>query len=289
VAPPLPPEAGRAPSVAPAARRPEEALSAIRAGLQPGGDTAYFQYHERRFRRHLETLSAIGVAGARILDVGSHYLHLGGALRLLGAEVTALDVGEFQRLPFVAERAARLGVATEVVRDLGAGDFLPGTPDDSYDLVVFCEILEHITFNPVAFWRRVHALLRPGGVIYITTPNALRLPNLLPTLQRAVLLRGIGIDVEAILTHVTYGHHWKEYSAGEIRTYFARLSPDFSVEVRPYHYRQSPPRASALKRAGVGLVRVIGNSIPAFREELEVIVRLRDKSPWRLETKRYED
>jgi 2-polyprenyl-3-methyl-5-hydroxy-6-metoxy-1,4-benzoquinol methylase len=266
-----------------------DALAAIRATLQPGGDTTYFHYHERRFRRHLETLATLGLARGRVLDVGSHYLHLGGALRLLGAEVTALDVGEFQKLPFVAERAARLGVETATVRELGAGDFLPEKPDDSYDLVLFCEILEHITFNPVPLWRRVHQLLRPGGIIYVTTPNALRLPNLLRTIQRAVLLRGVGIEVDAILESVTYGHHWKEYSAREITSYFSRLSPDFSVEVRPYSYHQSRPRSSLVKSAGVGLIRMVGNRIPALREELEVIVRMREKTPWRLAPKRYED
>jgi hypothetical protein len=27
----------------------------------------------------------------------------------------------------------------------------------------------------------------------------------------------------------TYGHHWKEYSAAEMRTYFSLLSDDFQV------------------------------------------------------------
>ena len=267
----------------------EHALSAIRGMLLPGGDTTYFTYHERRFRRHLETLSRLDLLRGRTLDIGSHYLHLSGALRQLGGEITALDVDEFQRLPFVAERAARLGIETAVVQDLGAGDFLPDKPNDSYDLILFCEILEHITFNPIRFWRRIHQLLRPGGAIYITTPNAHRLTNLLRTIQRALLLKGIGIRVEAILETVTYGHHWKEYSAHEIEQYFSLLSPDFSVEVRPYSYLGYQRKSSAVKTGAANMVRMIGNRIPAFREDLEVIVRLREKTPWQISPRAYGD
>jgi 2-polyprenyl-3-methyl-5-hydroxy-6-metoxy-1,4-benzoquinol methylase len=267
----------------------EDALSAVRRTLHPGGDSAYFQFHEHRFRRNLETLLALAPPGARLLDIGSHYLHLSGALRLLGREVTALDVSEHQTLPFVLERAALLGVETAIVRDLGTGDFLAEQPDDSYDVVVFCEILEHLTFNPVAFWRRVHQLLRRGGAIYITTPNAHRLSNLLRTIGRALLLRGVGISVDAIFGNVTYGHHWKEYSGREIRDYFSLLSPDFSVDVRSYSYRRPAAQPSAWRRAAADVVRAVGNSIPAFRDDLEVVVRLREKSPWRRAPKRYED
>ncbi len=266
---------------------PGEALAQVRALLHEGGDAAYFAYHEHRYRRHLESLAGLGVVGAgtRTLDIGSHYLHLAGAVRLLGSDVTALDVPAFQEIPFVRARAERLGIRTAVVADLGAGDFLADTPDGSVDAVLFCEILEHVTFNPVPFWRRVHALLRPGGVVYLTTPNGLRLANVLKTLARLATLRGVGIPVRDIFGHVTYGHHWKEYGARELREYFAHLSPDFEVEVRPYAYA---PGEGAGGSSVQRLVRRVGNVVPALREQLEVVVRVRAKTAWRTAVKRYD-
>jgi 2-polyprenyl-6-hydroxyphenyl methylase/3-demethylubiquinone-9 3-methyltransferase len=262
---------------------PAEALASMRALLHAGGDEAYFRFHEHRYRRHLGTLAELGLLGRPTLDIGSHYLHLAGSVRLMGSEVTALDVPAFQEIPWIAERAARLGIRTATVGDLGAGDFLADVPDASFDVVLFCEIIEHVTFNPVRFWRRVHELLRPGGVVYLTTPNALRLANLLKTLHRAVTLEGVGIPVAHIFEHVTYGHHWKEYGARELVDYFARLSPDFAVEVRPYACRQGDG-GSATRR----LVRRVGNLVPALREQLEVLVRLPAKTPWRTEPRGYD-
>ena len=272
----------------PDALSPGEALSRVGTLLQPGGDSSYFSYHEQRFRYHLDSLAELGLGG-RVLDIGSHYLHFAAAIKLLGADVTALDVAAFQRMPFVANRAAQLKIQPAVVDDLGAGDFLPDAPDGSYDLVLFCEILEHITFNPVRFWRRVHQLLRPGGAIYITTPNATRLWNLLNTFKRALFLEGVGIPVHAIFDNVTYGHHWKEFSAREIVLYFAQLSPDFRVEVRPYAYSHPDPRRSGLKGLPWRVVRRAGNVFPLLRENLEVIVRIPEKTAWLVEPKRYED
>lgn len=43
--------------------------------------------------------------------------------------------------------------------------------DGSYDLIVMCEVLEHLN-RPDAALREVRRLLRPGGVAIVTVPNA---------------------------------------------------------------------------------------------------------------------
>jgi len=260
-------------------------LARVQQGLVPGGDSDYFSFHKRRFEQHLLMLQNLNAPGARILDIGSHYLHLSSALQLSGYEVVALDVEEFQNLDFVRQRAAEFGVRCEVVRDLGRGDFLPAERPDSFDCVVFCEILEHVTFNPVRFWRRVYDLLRPGGCVYLTTPNSLRHSNIVRTIRRAVGLQGVGIPVEEIFQHVTYGHHWKEYSAPELRDYFARLSPDFRLEITMQDFDLSVGRRSALARA----VRAMGIMPRMFRPHLDVVIRLPVKTQWRAREKRYEE
>lgn len=261
------------------------ALARVQDGLVPGGDTEYFAFHRRRFEQHLARLQKLNTPGARVLDIGSHYLHLSSALSRAGYDVIALDVEEFQGLDFVRRRATEFGVRCEVVRDLGRGDFLPAERPDSFDCLVFCEILEHITFNPVRFWRRVYDLLRPGGCVYLTTPNSLRHSNILRTVRRAVGLRGVGIPVEEIFQHVTYGHHWKEYSAPELRDYFDRLSPDFGLEITMEDFDLSVARRSALARA----VRAAGIMPRMFRPHLEVVIRLPRKTRWRAVAKRYEE
>lgn len=61
--------------------------------------------------------------------------------------------------------ARRQGVA---VRDL---DFLSEEiKPNSYDLVTFFEVIEHVP-NPAEFVHRAGEVVRPGGLVYLTTPN----------------------------------------------------------------------------------------------------------------------
>ncbi len=97
----------------------------------------------------------------RLLDVGFG----AGALlavakaegfRPYGIEVSALAV----------EQAKAHGFA-----DVVQGDFLEAPyPPGHFDVVVMSELIEHLT-NPLAFARRAQELLRPGGLLYLTTPH----------------------------------------------------------------------------------------------------------------------
>jgi SAM-dependent methyltransferase len=80
----------------------------------------------------------------------------------------------------------------------------------SYDLVLFCEIIEHLTIDPVHSLVQINRLLSDGGYLIITTPNVLRYENILK------LVRG-----ENIYDHYSgygaYGRHNREYTPSELR------------------------------------------------------------------------
>lgn len=85
-----------------------------------------------------------------MLDVGAHWLHQSIIRRQAGFELTAAG------LPGTFEEKNVIDIATdfevrllkcpnpELARELEA------LPDDSADVILFTEIIEHITFNPVA-------------------------------------------------------------------------------------------------------------------------------------------
>ncbi len=52
-------------------------------------------------------------------------------------------------------------------------------PDAHFDTVLFCEVIEHLTENPVFTLREIHRVLKPGGSLVISTPNAARSGNLM--------------------------------------------------------------------------------------------------------------
>ena len=261
-----------------------DAFAAVRKEISTSSsadDIAYFDLHERRFRATASRLVELAPAGARILDIGGHYLHLASALSLLGYNVVSIDVPAHSTLAFVRERAARRGLSLTVVDgdSFAGGEFLTAEVD-SFDAVLFCEILEHITFNPIPFWRRIHGLLRPNGFVFLTTPNSLKLLSVLGALWNLVTLKRIGLSVKQIMGHATLGQHWKEYSSGEIKEYFSYLSPDFTVRVRKTDYGLWPKGV----RRELGPLRQailhFGNATGFFAENLEVVVSLPVKTPW---------
>jgi ubiquinone/menaquinone biosynthesis C-methylase UbiE len=50
---------------------------------------------------------------------------------------------------------------------------LPDFPDNSFDLVVSFQVIEHIQ-DDVLFLKEIHRVLRPGGKALLTTPNRIR-------------------------------------------------------------------------------------------------------------------
>jgi SAM-dependent methyltransferase len=109
--------------------------------------------------------AAIGT-GKRVLDLGCR----SGALTrhlLDGNSVVGVDVDER-----ALEKAASLGI--EPVR-ANVDEPLP-FEDASYDAVVAGELLEHLQF-PDALVAEIHRVLRPGGVLVGSVPNAFRLQS----------------------------------------------------------------------------------------------------------------
>jgi cyclopropane fatty-acyl-phospholipid synthase-like methyltransferase len=111
-------------------------------------------------RAVLERLPTLGLPpGARVLDApcgGSAALTL--ALIEKGFSVTGADLD--------AEAKARLGSAFEKV-DL---DTLLPWPDKSFDAAVSTEGIEHLE-NHFSFLREMCRILKPGGILVLTTPN----------------------------------------------------------------------------------------------------------------------
>lgn len=248
----------------------------------------YFNFHQGRFARFgafltREFPNREANRQLKVLDIGSHYLVNAMMLSAQGFEVHGMDVSTFWEMDFVRERGEKFRIQPIIENDLAAMPTFQGM-ENQYDLVVFTEIMEHITFNPVSFWKTIYQLLKPGGKIYISTPNALALANWMRGVKNLFTFKSMGISVDDILSKVTYGHHWKEYSAAEIREYFGALSSDFEMTINPYHYKKYELKPPFL---AYKILSKLGNQTNLFAEELEVIVTLPQKSSWKMEIPTY--
>ena len=96
-------------------------------------------------------------------------------------------------------------------------------PDGAFDLVIWCEVIEHLTENPVHALGEIHRVLRPGGHLVVSTPNVTRCGNI------TGLLRGRNIyDPYHLGTPLGGSRHSREYTLRELRDLVAGCG--FSVE-----------------------------------------------------------
>lgn len=98
--------------------------------------------------------------GWRAADLGSGPGAFAQRLRQLGCQVTAAD----------RNGAAFRGDTAFVELDLDQPGFHARLGSGAFDLVTAVEVIEHLE-SPIGFLRNVAAMLRPGGIAVLTTPN----------------------------------------------------------------------------------------------------------------------
>lgn len=103
---------------------------------------------------------------APLIDVGCGYGFALTALRSLGyRNIRGVEVSAQQ-----AERCRRSGFDVEVTDDTEA--WLQAHRE-SFAFVVLMDVLEHVRVSDqIRFCRSIHNALRPGGRVFVTTPNA---------------------------------------------------------------------------------------------------------------------
>ena len=140
-----------------------------------GSRDSYVECHSKRYAHLLNTISELLDARAdpaqcAVLDIGAYF-----QTSLLQALYPALQIDS---LGFID--LARLGFLKDTVRrhyDFDLNDFHyddrePGI--GQYDIIMFCEVVEHLYTMPERILGRLRSHLKPGGAIIIQTPNAVQ-------------------------------------------------------------------------------------------------------------------
>ena len=114
----------------------------------------------RTFRRRLREIERHRAPG-RVLDVGCGPGFFVEAAREAGWDAWGIDPSEYA--VSLARRSLGERVSVGVVE-------ASGHPPAGFDLVTAFDAFEHV-YEPLRFLDAAHALLRPGGVLAITTPD----------------------------------------------------------------------------------------------------------------------
>ena len=137
------------------------------------------------------------LAGRHALDVGCGAGLLTEPLARLGADVTGLDAAP-ESIAVAKAHAEGQGLAIEY----RAGE-LSQLDGQRFDLVTSMEVIEHVA-DPAAFVSGLAALLAPGGLLVVSTPNRT------PTSRLAMITIGEGLG------RIPRGtHNWKKFVTPE--------------------------------------------------------------------------
>ena len=185
-------------------------------------------YVDRDWRRFVYTWMLCRDLTGKCLEIGASPYFTTALLK----EYTSLDLVLSNYSPTdakVSENVARwtsprTGAQAEhrMVHDLFnvETDPLPYS-DDHFDVILFCEVVEHLTNDPLAALMEIRRVLKPGGRLILTTSNSASARNLFK------ILTGKSV-YDRYSAYGPYGRHNREYTKGELERMLRVLG--FSVE-----------------------------------------------------------
>jgi SAM-dependent methyltransferase len=200
----------------------------------------------------------------RVLDVGAGHGLLLSFLTELGHECHALDVQDQPTAHpdiYGAKHIAFHLCNVEV-------DAIP-YPDESFDAVVCCQVLEHFSHSHLPAMKEIRRVLRPGGVVEVDVPNAASFRN------RSRMLRGkhITYDYEEHYLHAT-PILYKGMSFYPRRHNREFTKSDLEILLKASEFREIDVRflKSRRYREGWGRLQSVGTAIkdlvPSLRKSL---------------------
>lgn len=104
--------------------------------------------------------------GLTLLDIGCGGGLLCEPMRRLGAEVTGIDAGE-KNVQVAKLHAEKMGLTIDYRHESAEALAAQGK---QYDVVLALEIVEHVADVP-AFLKAISALVKPGGLLFMSTLN----------------------------------------------------------------------------------------------------------------------
>ena len=192
-----------------------------------------------------------------ILEIGSFLGPVSISLKRIGYNVSALDIPEFYKSSSLRTLYERNGIP---FIGLNLRNCKLPYESNSLDLVIACEIIEHLNFNPLPVMNEINRVLKNDGYIYIGMPNQSSIGN------RIKLFFGKSIhnpidDFSKQLdrnNNMIVGLHWREYTLIETIQLIEKMG--FKPIVK-YYFIEKGYKTSILRT----VLKEIIYSYPPFR------------------------
>lgn len=175
-------------------------------------------YCEQDFRRFVYTYGLVRDISGKCLELGAN------------PYFTTLLLKEFTQLELVLANYFGSHIEDSIIQRVNYKDFNTGKncsvefkslhfniecdefpcKEGEFDVVLFCEIIEHLLIDPVGVLQKIKRVLKPSGVLILTTPNVSRLENV------SRMIAGANI-YDPYSGYGYYGRHNREYNKHELQ------------------------------------------------------------------------
>lgn len=178
----------------------------------------YAANHAERLAYDLELTDRCVRLGDPVLEIGSTPPLLTAALARAGHAVVGVDQAPDRFAGCIAD----LGL--DVRRCDIEAEPLPA-PDDSAACVLLNEVFEHLRINPPAVLAECLRVLRPGGLLMLSTPNMRGYRGIRSLVRkgRSAFLQPNIYDEYAKLEKLGHMGHVREYTPRDLRELLARV------------------------------------------------------------------
>ncbi len=219
-------------------------------------NSQYFHQQKSRYAQDLASIKQY-CNGGRVLEVGSVPCHMTCCLQKTGFDVTGLDLKPDRVKGFIDKFNLRVS-ACDIERDKFPFD------DGQFSFVVFTEVFEHLRIDPIFTIKEIHRVLKPDGLMYLTTPNVYAAERVFN------FILGIGLydpykefEKLYILGHMG---HVREYAHHEVKQFLKSTGFEvLSVQYRNYQ--------SSTGRKVSGLFNFCYKFIPKLRGYQTIIAK----------------
>ncbi|GAB2896702.1 hypothetical protein GCM10027046_27720 [Uliginosibacterium flavum] len=188
-----------------------EVIESLAAELGVVADSVFFKTSSERFAHAVQLAMDLLPRGSRLLDIGNAPGYLAEALHRWGYDVTGLNLNDLynDQYPDSGCLERFKVIACDIEKQA-----LPYA-DQSFDGIVFTEVLEHIaTKRPEELLPEFRRVLKPGGVVLFSTPNVCNLSNIL------ALATGKNIFWPTKIFYGGTDRHNREWTPVEVRELF---------------------------------------------------------------------
>ncbi len=203
----------------------ESILRYLRSYCVDNGDKIEMQnYLNEDFKRFLITLSLLPHNEGRLLEIGANPYYTSLLIRKF-SNYQSEYTNYFHNYPkravqymnsdkFPTEQFEFYNIDVE-------RDDLP-FENEVFDMILFCEVLEHLPNDPIKALLSIKRCLKRGGHLILSTPNVNRLENI------ARMIQGSNI-YDPISRYGVHGRHNREYNKHELFLILSHLG--FNIEI----------------------------------------------------------